>query len=664
MKEVHDLGALAWKVSPFIPWFWQFQQFKRLEDSPEAQAIPVRVPGSVQQALREAGLLPDWNVGQASRACEWVENRHWMYEVSLPDAWCAAAVRGETPGSTTAAASPGRPTVRLACECLDYKGWVFLNGKPAGEFCGTHVPWRFDLTPHLAAQGNVLRIVFDLPPRWLGQFGHTSRMQEWKVRFNYTWDWTPRLVQVGIAGPIALEVTDGAEIDGLRCVTDAELSGGSVTGLLRVSGRVPLGSGTVHVALGRNGTLLRSEDVAAARFTSAGVLWTGLPVEAWQPNGNGAQPLYLLRVELRDENGARQDAVERRVGFRRVEWRPCEGAPAAADPWLCVVNGTPTFLQGVNYPPVRSLWADVTREEHRKRLALYRDLGMNILRINACQFLESSDFYELCDEMGIMVWQEMPLTSSGVDNTPPSDAASIDAVCAIARSSVARRQHHPSLVLWSGGNELMDHAMKPHDVSHPMLGALQRVFQEEDPSRRYIPTSPSGPRSAVEEPSIGKGLHWDVHGPWKPKADIGGWKAFWTTADALFYSEIGSPGASPAAVIRKYAGELQTTPVTARNPLYCLTVSWWTEDAQFEAERGHPPATLEDYVAWSQARQAEALSVAVGACKARFPRCGGVILWCGHDCFPCAVNTSIVDFEGVPKPAALALARIYKETVP
>jgi beta-mannosidase len=308
-------------------------------------------------------------------------------------------------------------------------------------------------------------------------------------------------------------------------------------------------------------------------------------------------------------------------------------------------------------------WADVTREEHRLRLAQYRDLGVNILRINACQFLESADFYELCDEYGIMVWQEMPLTSSGVENTPPDDPASIDALCRMARTFVARRQHHPSLVLWGGGNELLDRDMKPYDVSHPMLGALQRVFQEEDPARRYVPTSPSGPRWGIEEQYVGKGLHWDVHGPWKPKTDLAAWKVFWESADALFYSEIGAPGAAPAGLIRKYAGELPVMPVDPSNPLYCITLSWWTENAQFETEKGRAPTSLEEYVDWSQARQAETLAVAVRACKARFPRCGGVILWCGHDCFPCAVNTSIVDFEGAPKPAALALAAIYKEPV-
>jgi hypothetical protein len=85
MRTTHDLGRLSWQLSPFVPWFWQFQPFQLSPFVPEAQVIPARVPGSVQEALLEAGLLPDWNIGQAARACEWVENRHWMYEVSLPD---------------------------------------------------------------------------------------------------------------------------------------------------------------------------------------------------------------------------------------------------------------------------------------------------------------------------------------------------------------------------------------------------------------------------------------------------------------------------------------------------------------------------------------------------------------------------------------------------
>jgi beta-mannosidase len=98
-------------------------------------------------------------------------------------------------------------------------------------------------------------------------------------------------------------------------------------------------------------------------------------------------------------------------------------------------------------------------------------------------------------------------------------------------------------------------------------------------------------------------------------------------------------------------------PGTADNPLWNRHTSWWVEWPRFVEEHGREPRDLEEYVAWSQSRQSKALSIAVKACKDRFPRCGGVLLWTGHDCFPCAANTSIVDFDGNPKPAALALKK-------
>jgi beta-mannosidase len=651
MKTIRDLGSLSWRLSPSVPHFWEFAPFATLDDWPEAEPIPARVPGSVQAALRAAGILPDWNVGRQARACEWVENRHWIYETLLPDEWFA--------GDAAAPTAARRHT--LVCRGLDYAGWVYLNGKLAGGFRGSHVPHRFDLEAHLAPSRNVLRIVFDLPPRWLGQFGRTSRFTDWKVRFNYTWDWTPRLVQVGFTDAVLLETSDGAEIADFRCAADAEIGPGRFAGLLAVRGRVPAGWGTVRLTLSGSAGIVREERMSAVAFAATGFAWRDLAVEPWQPNLSGSQPLYAVTCELLDDRGTLLDHSLRRVGFRRIAWRPCEGAPPGADPWLCVVNGEPVFLQGVNYPPVLPNWADVTREQHRKLLATYRDLGVNVLRINACGYLESADFYDLCDEMGLLVWQEFPLTSSGVENTPPSDPRSIGGMTGIARSFIVRRQHHASLLMWGGGNELLDKDMKPYDLGHPMLAALARVVEEEDPARRYVPTSPSGPRWGIEEPFIGKGLHWDVHGPWKPKTDLAEWTEFWRKADALFYSEIGAPGAAPADLIKRYAGELAVMPIEARNPLYCLTLSWWTEDARFVAEHGgRPPRDLEEYVAWSQRRQADTLAIAVKACKDRFPACGGAILWCGHDCFPCAVNTSIIDFDGNPKPAALALRGVWR----
>jgi len=131
------------------------------------------MPGAEETfvALREAGVLPDWNVALNARQYEFCENRHWLYTATIPEDWIF-------PGSE----------VRLRALGLDYCGWVLLNGTIVAEFMGSLTPHVFDLTSHLRGEENVLQLVFGTPPRWLGQIGHTSQMTEWKPRFNYFWD--------------------------------------------------------------------------------------------------------------------------------------------------------------------------------------------------------------------------------------------------------------------------------------------------------------------------------------------------------------------------------------------------------------------------------------------------------------------------------------------
>jgi beta-mannosidase len=616
----------------------------------DVRAVPARVPGSVQGALRDAGVLPDWNVGVNARQCEWVEHRHWIYTAQLPDEWLIEPAQ-----------------VRLECQGLDYAGWVFVNGREAGTFRGTHRPHVFDLTPHLNPSGNTLKIVFDLPPRWLGQVGATSQMTEWKTRFNYTWDWCPRLVQTGIWDSISLAVVRESELRSLRCGTDVDLAQG--TGVLELSGEVAGEGCSVQVALSRDGAVLREGEYAAAEFAD-GIRWTDLPVALWWPNLEGEQPLYDVTCVLVDAAGQAQDRHVRRVGFKHVEWQPCAGAPAEADPWLCVINGRPVFLQGVNFAPLSALYADLTREDYTARLQQYRELGLNLFRINACQFRERAWFYDLCDELGLMVWQEFPLTSSGLENWPPEDAQSIEEVAEIAAACIALRRHHVSLLLWCGSNEQMGDMEgnktgmgKPCDLSHPLLKRLGEVVAALDPGRRYIPTSPCGPRAWADPAHFGEGLHWDVHGG-AALMTLADAEDYWAKDDALFRAEVYCPGASSVALIEKYAGTFASFPASTANPYWTRLTTWWVDWARLTAIYGREPADLAEYVAWSQANQALMIRREMQACKERFPRCGGVLMWSGHDTFPLTVNTSLIDFDGDLKPAALAVREVWRAKVP
>lgn len=634
----YDLAGNEWTLSGWTPELWDLGRSMELGHTTDAEIAPIRcsVPGSVQKALRAAGLLPDWNAGLNARACEWVENRHWIYETQLPVA------RGDEKAV-------------LFFEGLDGQGSIYLDGKKVVDFDNSFLPVEVDLSGTLEeTAGRKLRVVFRCPPRWLGQFGRTSEIREWKPRFNYTWDWIPRLVQTGIFGRVALRVGEPNALESIECKTTCDVDSGH--GSIDFVAGFPLKT-AARIVVEHCGITIASVDVPPGELPSPIDI---SQVAFWQPNGSGDPSLYQVRIVSADTE------VIRDVGFRSVEWLPCENAPEGADPWLCRINGQNIFLQGINWTPIRPFFADLQREDYAQRLRLYRDLGFNLIRVWGGGFPEYDWLYELCDELGILVWQDFYLSSSGIENCPPDDPEVMAKAEQIMAHTVRRLRRHPCLLMWCGGNELQDmpaappEPTKPAGLDHPLLARLARIVDDLDPGRRFVPSTSSGPRFSAQPNDFGKGLHWDVHGPWRcDRVPCNPWQDYFIKDDALFRSEMGHPGAQGADLMRHALGDSDFFDARRQNPFWGR-FGWWFDVDKFLEQWGGGNPTIEDYVAWSQSRQAEVLAFAVRAVKQRFPRCGGLILWMGHDSYPCPVNTSIVDYNGNPKPVCQALEPILK----
>ncbi len=634
MKTTHDLASATWTLTGYAPETWRGFAGTDLGAPSVAEVTPVRarVPDSVQQLLLEGGVIPDWNHGLNSRAVEWVEHRNWVYSTVLPRALLE-----------------GGRIRRLHCAGLDAAGWVCCNHRLVGRFANGFAEHVFDLSAIPLADENPLQIIFDLPPRWLGQFHHTSQIKDWKARFNYTWDWQPRLVQIGIWDRVTLELSDGRELADLRC----QLAPAGFT----LFGRTPE---RVVVRLEDGDCCLLNASVEPAQL-AGGAAFTGLPVEAWWPNREGAQKTYRLSVHLPGDAGTVADEWTRTIGFKDVTWQACANAPAAADPWICVVNGRPLFLQGVNWTPIRPNYADVTAADYEVRIRAYAEMGCNVFRVWGGAFLEKEVFYDLCDRYGILVWQEFPFSSSGIDNWPPEDPQVGAETRPIVRSYITRRQHHASLLCWCGGNELqgaMDGGKYgsgiPTPATHPLLTLMGEEAAALDPTRRYLHTSPTGPRAQVNEKEYGLGLHWDIHGPWWPAT-----QSYWDRDDSLFRSEVGAAGASPLDILQEFFGATDgLLPLDESNPLW-RRFGFWIQAEAFQKAHDRAPRDLAEYVAWSQSLQREAIDRAARTTKRRFPGIGGFIVWMGHDPFPCPCNTAVLDFHGRLKPAAEALKEIF-----
>lgn len=644
MAVMLDLKTQEWSLTGWRPFAWKLRKAAETGGFllPDHGPYPACLPGSVQENLRRAGVVPDWHVGHNSLAIEWVEHRQWMFTTRFR------------------LAKAPLDAVELFAECLDHSGWVLLDGAVVGEFRGAQLPVRLALGDTLGAGDNELSLVFDLPPDGQGQLGYTSRAREMKPRYNYSWDWCVRVVPIGAAGALRLETHAGVRLQRPRVTShvDADLAVGEVS--VRTTGEAEfsaiLADGTAAVATGR----IAGHGELTLRVAQP---------KLWWPNGEGPQPLYRLRLEAR-RDGAIVEIWELEIGFKHIEWRPCAGAPADALPWLCAVNGRAIFLQGVNWTPVRMGYQDVTREEVERLVTIYRDLGCNLLRVWGGGHLESEAFYAACDRAGLLVWQEFPLSSSGLDSNPPEDDAFIAQLTGVARHYLRARQHHACLLQWCGGNELQievpwkdGQRRDPLTLQHRLLAALDVLVRAEDPGHRFLPTSPYGPRFHSTREEFGQGLHHEVHGPWGLDAfpREGEWERYWTDDDALFRGETGVAGASRPELIWKYSGGEPTWPPDS--PYWRHASGWWTQWDRLKDWFAHtkPSTALQEFTYYTRCEQAEKLAFAVQAKKAQFPRCGGFLIWMGHDAFPCLANTSIVEFDHALKPAAHAVAKVFKQ---
>jgi len=650
--EGKNMGDLDWTLWGYRPNTWRMNfDFNRLTGSwAEYQDIPIEVPGSVHKALKHQGIIPDWNIGLNYIQNEWIENRHWLIGTRIPDDWITQ-----------------KENWVLHCKGLDYKGLLMVNGKEVGRFNNAFIPYSFNISPFLKEKNNTLVFIFECPPEHLGQIGYTSLIKDWKPRFNFGWDWVPRIVQTGIWDEVWLQSgLKNQVLHQLEISPEAAKDRDEGSLFIKINGELEVNFKRLTVSLmDDSGKFVLDETVPVSKILK-GNSWSNLNVKRWYPNGWGNPSLYLLRLIFYDNDGKILFKEERRLGFKHVEWLPCRGAPKDADPWICSINNRPVFLQGVNWTPIRPNFADLKKTDYQKLLNTYKNLGINTIRIWGGGFPEKIWLYELCDELGILIWQDFPLSSSGLDNYPPTDSITIAGIRQIVQHYINRLKNHVSILLWCGGNELYERGDKaPVGLDHPLIAAIEKVVKQNDPGRRFLTGTPSGPSIYSHPEQFGKGIHWDTHGPWKlpfstSKRSMDEVREFWKQNDSFFFSEVGVPGAMSAQMIEKYRGTYPALPASLENPIW-RTVNWWNEWDEYVSQwSSEEVVLLENYVSWSQKRQTEGLGIALKNSKEKFPACGGFLVWMGHDCFPCLINTSIIDFEGNPKPVAERLSQIWK----
>ncbi|MFB9834656.1 glycoside hydrolase family 2 TIM barrel-domain containing protein, partial [Actinoallomurus acaciae] len=378
----------------------------------------------------------------------------------------------------------------------------------------------------------------------------------------------------------------------------------------------------------------------------------------WRPNGFGEPYLYTLDTAVRDGSGRPGDERRVRVGFRDVGFVRESGGPASAPPYRLTVGGEPTDILGWNWVPADAMYGAAGEDRLRHLLTLAREAGVMMLRVWGGGLIESGTFYDLCDEYGILVWQEFAQSSSGMSSVPSADPAFVARMRAEATRIVPARRNHPSLAIWCGGNELQNADGVPlTDEESPVLAALHDVVSRLDPDRRWLPTSPSGPvfGNTLDSVRTAPEQH-DVHGPWEHQGLADHYRLY-DEGRGLLLSEFGVEGMSNLRAIASVVPDARLP--THGDPVWDHLGRWWNNEPLVRTAFDDAIGDLAAMSRASQFLQADGLRYAVEANRRRPESCG-VLPWQLNESFPDGWCTASVDYFGEPKAAYHYVRRAYR----
>jgi beta-mannosidase len=615
-------------------------------DEVAGRKIAATVPGCVHLDLLAAGLIADPYLDQNESTLAWIGRADWRYETTF-----------------TWTKDGDDDHVDLVASGLDTVATIELNGSVVAWTENMHRSYRFPIASLLRCGSNKLAITFasalnaaEQASDKLGPRPHANAHPFNAIRkmaSNFGWDWGPDLVTAGIWRALDLETWRTARLAAVRPLVYVD----GTTGLLRLHIDVDRGSDPdrpLVVEVDVAGT--RTEMTLPVGGSSVVVEVSVEDVRLWWPHGYGTQSLYPVAVTLCDPGG-QVACWDARVGFRTVALvtTPDE----TGTPFTLVVNGTPVFARGVNWIPDDCFPSRVSQERYVERLTQARDANVNLVRVWGGGIYESEDFYETCDELGLLVWQDFLFACAAYAEEEPLRSE----VEAEAREAVTRLCAHPSLVLWNGGNEnIWGHEDWGWQDS---LGGrtwgwryytdlLPSIVAELDPTRPYSPGSPysMSPEQHPNDPAHGTMHVWDV---WNER-DFTGYRDH----APRFAAEFGFQGPPTWATLTR---AIHDRPLTPDAP--GMLAHQKAEDGNDKLARGlaghlPPPQTFEDWHWACSLNQARAVALGIEHFRSLAPLCMGSVMWQLNDCWP-VTSWAAIDGDGRRKPLWYALRRSYND---
>jgi beta-mannosidase len=612
-------------------------KFRKENDS---SWLPATVPGCVHTDLMAAKQIPDPYYRDNENDVMWIGETAWMYArtFEVPEEFLQQS------------------KVILHCESLDTLSTIYINGQKIGKTNNQFRVWEFEVRKALRAGENEIQIYFEsallygqarLKERYIHSWGTDTHKLPGgnyvrKSQCNFGWDWGPKLVTCGILGHIELQGFDLARLDDVYIKQNhskkkVELVVGVIAETLTSK---PLNA---HISVTYEGEGIASEDIPLTDGIGRVTIAIEHPL-LWWPNGLGEQPLYQVEVQLL-EGEMSLDSVTKKIGLRTLSLVRKEDQWGESFYFEC--NGVPFFAKGSNWIPADTFVTRVAEEEYVRLLQAAKDSHQNMVRVWGGGIYESDIFYDVCDRMGITVWQDFMFSCA---TYPTFDEAFMSNVEEEARQQIKRIRHHPSLALLCGNNEIeqglvgdnwTEITMSWEDYEKLFDEMLPQLVVELSPQTDYWPGSPHSPkgnRLDWKNPQWGDTHIWDVwHG-------LSPFEAY-RFCTHRFISEFGFQSFPEPRSIDAFAipSDLSiNSPVMehhqrSRNGnayIIHYMLDWFRLPTKFEHQ-----------IILSQILQGVAIKYGVEHWRRSMPRTMGSIYWQLNDCWPVA-SWSSIDYYG------------------
>jgi len=580
------------------------------------KGIKAKSPEDVYLALMDSNLIPDPFYADNELRLKWLAQCNWEYETTFD---CTAA----------------NELTSLVFDGLDTFADIYLNNALLGHSENMFVRYVFDIRKNLLDGENHLRIFFYSPLqkamelktdiKQLPSARHPNRAFTRKAQYSFGWDWGPEFPAMGIWKDVYLQ-KDHVEIKNIGCETLSIINNSAKVRVTFSFSNPEKKQLSFEVQLKHEEHSFLSSLKSDTSLTVSIVLDVE-KAKLWWPHNIGKPHLYSLQINAVDSTGRIIAQEQKKVGIRVVELKLKE---ADKNCFKFFINNQLLFLKGANWIPADSFLPRIDKSTYSSLIESARDANMNVLRVWGGGIYEEDYFYELCDQLGILVWQDFMFACA----TYPDNDEFLENVKTEVTQNVNRLKYHPSILIWCGNNEIewiwyRDNLgpvkkMQGFDFFHKIIPGWLKEF---DGSRPYWPSSPFGDEEDPNSELSGNRHAWDIWSQWIDYSEV-------VNDKSLFVTEFGFQAPATLQTLKT------AIPHESLNPQSELFEFHNKQDEGterlFRFMSAHLPVKtdIESFIYLTQLNQGLALKTCLEHWRLRWPETSGSIIWQINDCWP------------------------------